>query len=183
VARLNLTIPDPLYERLERLRDRVNVSKVCAIALAKELEMLEGSTTAAVNPKAQRMIERLQGMRNRRERWFQRGYEDGENWAAEQAEPVEIRSILDEWGDLDEEEERYSFGDVEWPESFDRRAAVKRRVNAEVEEDRLPSPPSGREESALSKSDQDAYLRGFRKAVQEMWKAAGSALRWIIEEE
>ena len=35
LARLNLTIPDPLYERLERLRDRVNVSKVCAIALEK----------------------------------------------------------------------------------------------------------------------------------------------------
>jgi len=46
LARINLTLPDPLYERLERFRDRVNVSKVCALALTKELDMIEG--TAAV---------------------------------------------------------------------------------------------------------------------------------------
>jgi hypothetical protein len=33
MARMNISIPDPLYERLDRLRDRVNASKVCASAL------------------------------------------------------------------------------------------------------------------------------------------------------
>jgi hypothetical protein len=181
VARLNLTIPDPLYERLERLRDRVNVSKVCAVALTKELDMLEGSAVMTANPKAQRMIERLQGMKNRRERWYQRGFEDGEEWAAERAEPHELRSILAEW-EFDEEE-TYHLGDAEWPESFDRRAAMKRWVSDEGDRSGLSLPPSGREESALSTSDQDAYLRGFHRAVQELWKAAGPALHWLTEEE
>ena len=186
MARLNLTIPDPLYERLERLRDRVNVSKVCAIALTKELDMLEGNMTTAANPKARRMIERLQGVKNRRDRWFQRGYEDGEDWAAERAEPHELRFVLNEW-DFDEEE-TYNLGDVEWPESFDRRAAIRRWVSADVAAHDLPAhdlppAPSEFEESVLSKSDQDAYLRGFSDAIEEMWKAAGSALRWLTEEE
>ena len=41
MARMNISIPDPLYARLDRLRDRVNASKVCAGALEKELDMIE----------------------------------------------------------------------------------------------------------------------------------------------
>src|SRR6266481_5074726 len=42
MARLNITLPDVLYARLEQLRDRINLSKVCATALEKEVTMLEG---------------------------------------------------------------------------------------------------------------------------------------------
>jgi hypothetical protein len=176
VARINLTIPDPLYERLDRLRDRVNVSKVCAIALAKELDMVEGNATLVANPKAQRMIERLQGMKARKDRWFQQGYEDGENWAAELAEPSEIRSVLDEW-DLDEDE-RYKINDVEFPESFDQKAAIKHWIEAEAHETGSKAGGPG----TLSETEQDAYLRGWNAAIRDIWKAAGPALRWVAED-
>jgi hypothetical protein len=170
MARLNLTIPDSLYVRLERFRDRVNVSKVCAIALAKELDMLEGtSTTVAANPKAQRMIERLQGRKDRKDRWFQHGYEDGEDWAAEVASPHELRFVLDEW-DVEDEEE-YRLHDQEFPASFDARAAVERWARADQ--------PFEEGETKVHPSDEDAYLRGWYRAIQDIWKVVKPALRWV----
>ncbi|MGH2368332.1 MAG: hypothetical protein ACRDI2_09035, partial [Chloroflexota bacterium] len=94
MARLNLTIPDSLYERLERLRDRVNVSKICAIAVERELDMLEGRTTIA-DPRIEQLIQRLQSAQ---ERWRQRGREDGTNWAIEQATREELRRVAEEMG-------------------------------------------------------------------------------------
>ncbi len=181
MARLNLTIPDPLYERLERLRDRVNVSKVCAIALAKELDMLEGSFTPVANPKAARLVERLQKIKASMDRWFQSGYEDGENWAAELATPREIRFVLDEW-DLDEDSQ-YKLVDVGFPESFDHKSAVMRRLNAEAQNGEPAALAGGSKVADIREVDQDAYLRGWLRAVQDLWKAAKPALRWLEEEE
>src|SRR5262245_22160607 len=96
LARLNLTIPDALYERLDRFRDRVNLSRVWANALEKELVMLEGQATME-NPRLQRMVQRLQRLQSNKERWYQRGREDGENWAVELATPDELRYLDEEW--------------------------------------------------------------------------------------
>jgi hypothetical protein len=73
MARLNITLPDVLYARLEQLRDRINLSKVCATALEKEVTMLEGQPPIT-DPRIARLLQRLQSAR---ERWYQRGYEDG----------------------------------------------------------------------------------------------------------
>ncbi len=81
MARLNLTVPDSLYERLERVRDRVNVSKVCAVALEKELDLME-ARPAVADQKIARLLERLKGSR---EVWYQRGHDDGTVWAIEEA--------------------------------------------------------------------------------------------------
>lgn len=177
MARLNLTIPNSLYERLERLRDRVNVSKVCAIALAKELDMLEGRTAMVDNPKVHRLIERLQ---TRKDRSFQRGYEEGENWMADIAEPGDIRQVLEDW-ELDDDE-TYSFDDMEWPESFDAKSARQRWLNS-LREEGISDVYSRHRDSALPKeADQDAYVRGWYRAVQDIWESAAPALRWIKED-
>src|SRR5260370_15352804 len=42
MARLNISLPDVLYARLEELPDRINLSKVCAMALEEGVTMLEG---------------------------------------------------------------------------------------------------------------------------------------------
>ena len=73
MARLNITLPDVLYARLEQLRDRINLSKVCATALEKEVTMLEGQPNIT-DPRIAQLLQRLQSTR---ERWHQRGYEDG----------------------------------------------------------------------------------------------------------
>src|SRR5881227_2192917 len=89
MARLNITLPDALYARLEQLRDRINLSKVCATALEKEVIMLEGQPTIT-DPRIARLIQRLQSTR---ERWYQRGYEDGFQWAVELATRDELQSV------------------------------------------------------------------------------------------
>jgi hypothetical protein len=190
VARLNLTIPDSLYERLQRLRDRVNVSKVCAIALEKELAMLEGSLTT-VDPKVQRLITRLQRIQSVRERWYQRGREDGEAWAIEVAGEVELRRVDEEWEAVDWEaieQEGSDEGDLpDLPSSFRLREALQKWV----EEDRETgadewAPPAGthagrerREHSgrpAVDRVHRMAYLRGWHTAVREIWQMAAPML-------
>jgi hypothetical protein len=89
MARLNITLPDTLYARLEQLRDRINLSKVCATALEKEVTMLEGQPTIT-DPRIARLLQRLQSTR---ERWHQRGYEDGFQWAVELATRDEMQSV------------------------------------------------------------------------------------------
>lgn len=89
MARLNITVPDALYARLEQLRDRINLSKVCATALEKEVMMLEGQPSIT-DPRIAQLLQRLQSTR---ERWHQRGYEDGINWAVELATRDEIQGV------------------------------------------------------------------------------------------
>jgi ribosome modulation factor len=89
MARLNITLPDVLYARLEQLRDRVNLSKVCATALEKEVTMLEGQPPIT-DPRIAQLLQRLQSTR---ERWHQRGYEDGIQWAVDLATRDELQSV------------------------------------------------------------------------------------------
>jgi hypothetical protein len=89
MARLNITLPDMLYARLEQLRDRINLSKVCALALEKEVMMLEGQPNIT-DPRIARLLQRLQSTR---ERWHQRGSEDGLQWAVELATRDELQSV------------------------------------------------------------------------------------------
>src|SRR5258708_13208089 len=79
MARLNITLPDVLYARLEQLRDRINLSKVCATALEKEVTMLEGQPPIT-DPRIAQLLQRLQSTR---ERWYQRGHEDAIQWAVD----------------------------------------------------------------------------------------------------
>ncbi|HEX4208314.1 MAG TPA: hypothetical protein VHZ51_29745 [Ktedonobacteraceae bacterium] len=97
MARLNITIPDVLYARLEQLRDRINLSKVCATALEKEVTMLEGQPPIT-DPRIARLLQRLQGTR---ERWYQHGYEDGIQWAVDLATRDELHSVATYLADLD----------------------------------------------------------------------------------
>lgn len=89
MARLNITLPDMLYARLEQLRDRINLSKVCALALEKEVMMLEGQPNIT-DPRIARLLQRLQSTR---ERWRQRGSEDGLQWAVELATRDELQGV------------------------------------------------------------------------------------------
>jgi ribosome modulation factor len=97
MARLNITLPDVLYARLERLRDRINLSKVCATALEKEVTMLEGQPPIT-DPRIAQLLQRLQSAR---ERWHQRGYEDGIGWAVDLATRDELQSVATYLADLD----------------------------------------------------------------------------------
>jgi hypothetical protein len=178
VARLNLTIPDPLYERLERLRDRVNVSKVCALALEKELVMLEGTAAAAAVPgdaKVQRLVQRFLRQRQAKERWHQRGRHDGEQWAVERASLEELRRVGEEWDEeqiadaesLDEVIDRDEFPTLDARELLQRWAAA----------DRSESGQEAREAAAEVEVDWRAYLQGWHQGARELWRAAKPVLQ------
>src|SRR5579859_1847091 len=91
MARLNITIPDPLYERLKRWESNMNASKVCTRALAAELDSIEGQPVTT-DPDIQRAIERL---RSAPERWRERGYQDGRQWAVDVASRDEMSLAAD----------------------------------------------------------------------------------------
>src|SRR5260370_4666576 len=89
MARLNITLPDVLYARLEQLRDRINLSKVCATALEKAVTRLEGQPPIT-DP---RIAQLLQPLQRTRERSYQRGHEAAIQLAADLSTPAELHSV------------------------------------------------------------------------------------------
>jgi hypothetical protein len=87
VQRRTISLPDELDARLERLQDRINVSRVCATALEKEIAMLE-ATPVEADPEVQRLLRRLQTVK---ERWYDRGRKDGRRWALDVATREELK--------------------------------------------------------------------------------------------
>ena len=205
MARMNISIPDPLYERLDRLRDRVNASKVCAIALEKELDMIEGRTAPA-DPDIEQLVQRLLSSR---ERWYERGREDGKRWAVSEATREQLYQAADELEGEDGEELadavrrrhqylRRFFG------SYDFRAAVERWSRSDRGDQVSPAAAEAPEWSATRGDDADdddddaemdrddrgrpvprihpdvdlaSYMEGWRDVLQEIWKAVKARLK------
>ena len=166
MARLNISVPDALYARLDRLRDRVNASKVCAAALEKELDIVDGATavTDTEAAKVSRLVERLQQQRDERTRWFQRGRQAGEAWAMETASVNELAEFEETWVGLDTIElARFQPEDMDgWedvlPESF---RSGETALSDEVLTDQLL---------------RGAYILGWHHGVDGLWRAARGQL-------
>lgn len=160
MARLNISIPDALYERLDRLRDRVNASKVCAAALEKELTMIESPTVAedSTKAKAALLVGRLRG---HREEWYQRGREAGEGWALEEASLEELKEIERGWTGI---------------EDLDLMTSDSERLQGWA--DKLPHTFTERDDAvwneplAVDAALRGAYVLGWHKSVSEIWAAA-----------
>ncbi len=186
MARLNLTVPDPLYERLEQVRDRVNVSKVCAVALEKELDMIQARPLIG-DPKIAQLVERLNGTS---QRWYDLGHEDGLAWGVEHAPRAALQfayvhapgGLAMEWDAVEQAE----------------RAGEEWHANGEHGDPPYapPIPPgiealraaflaratSGfRNKQALAqaedKADRLSYADGWQEALTDLWDAAAPALR------
>lgn len=195
MARMNISIPDPLYERLDRLRDRVNASKVCASALEKELDMIEGRPALA-DPDVERLLSRLQGTR---ERWYGRGREDGKRWAVETATREQLWHAVDELeGESGEElagalrrhrrEIQRIFGSYDFVEALEKWSRVDLGEQAERDESwtAAPGEDDEREDEDEDKRparaihpevDLASYMEGWRDVLQEIWKAVAPRLR------
>jgi len=186
MARLNLTIPDPLYGRMERIRDRVNVSKVCAVALEKELDMLE-ARPAVADPKIIQVVKRL---KSAHQGWYDFGHDDGMAWAVKDASRAAFEfvaanssdDLMEKWDSIEDAEAAWN----EW------------QANGEYKDaPYVPSMPPGletlrdtfqyrvapglhtRESRALAQeqADRSAYVEGWRDALVELWEAVAPALR------
>jgi len=95
LARLNITVPDELYQRIERWRDRLNLSRLCQDAISREIDKLE-----LVPEDVRQMQEALtrlgQEKANVERSCFRKGVYDGLEWAR-QAE----YAALKRWGEQD----------------------------------------------------------------------------------
>lgn len=79
MARLNITIPDELYRALEKWRDRLNISRLCQEAIAREVAKLEDLPRQAAE--LETLVERLRQEKALAERfWFAQGVTDGIAW-------------------------------------------------------------------------------------------------------
>ena len=179
MARLNLTIPDPLYERYERARDRVNVSKVCAEALERELDMLEARPSIA-DPRVAALVERLRGTK---EEWYQYGHEDGQEWGLESATRAAFAWVGGHTASAMEAE----LSAYDKAEPYDQpslppvvgaaRAAFLQRVRHKAEVDASGAVPYSRQAAVEEKADRAAYMAGWFDALTELHKAISPALR------
>jgi hypothetical protein len=189
MARLNITLPDPLYERLKRLEDRLNASKVCSQALEAELDTIE-TRPETLDPDIQKAIDRLQSAADR---WRDRGRRDGRRWAIEEATGDQLREL-----DGDHS--------TAWPKTFNREAAIeewiKRDTEAEMKRwdeghlysdvaengdiganiaqaarlaDRFHAQRATRKR-VEEKVDRGSYCDGWFVAVRAVWKAVAPAL-------
>jgi hypothetical protein len=161
MARRNISIPDALDERLDRLRDRINVSRVCAVALERELHMIEGQTRApdVDESKVERLVERLRTQQSEKDRWYRRGLRDGETWAQETASLHELGVFEDDWAELAQI-------DVA---SFD-------PDDIEGWEDELPEAFQTDELHRQPPLLRAAYVLGWYAGVQRLWRAARARL-------
>lgn len=80
MARLNITVPDDLYKRAEKWRDRINLSRVCQEAIRRELDKLEQVPEQL--REMREALSRLEREKAKIERsCFRKGVYDGLEWA------------------------------------------------------------------------------------------------------
>ncbi|MGQ0751219.1 MAG: hypothetical protein ACT4PS_11840 [Betaproteobacteria bacterium] len=93
MARLNITVPDELYARIEKWRERLNLSRICQDAIGRELEKLE--LVPEDVRKMQEALARLGQEKAKVERaCFRKGVYDGLEWAREAD-----YALLKRWGE------------------------------------------------------------------------------------
>lgn len=196
VDRITVTVPKELSARLKVVRDRMNVSRVCADALEKELNIIEAKPSVA-DPKIAQLVERLKGAR---QRWYDHGREDGATWAAQEANRSELedaaygfasydgRQLRSAYFDLPEHDESEEGQDGEdgkgvpqLPGVGNLSPRVERWVLRDLGLEKEPTVYGSKEytefRAALGKVDYAAYLEGWRDAVVRIWDAVLPALR------
>lgn len=80
---ISISIPEKLHERLQNLKDKINVSKLCQAAISKEVKKIEDfQKRIHKSPKTEKIIARLSKEKNESEGLvYERGKKDGEQWA------------------------------------------------------------------------------------------------------
>lgn len=95
MARLNITVPDELYDRIEKWRDRLNLSRICQDAIGRELDKIE-----VIPDEVRKMNEALSRLGQQKAKadrsCFRKGVYDGLEWAR-QAEYASLKR----WGEQD----------------------------------------------------------------------------------
>ena len=146
--------------------------------------MLEGRRPIT-DPRIAQLLQRLQSTR---ERWYQRGQEDGTLWAVETATRGELSRIatkMMDWDGLrlvnelhDEQRREPILSPLLFPSSFH----VADRLDSWVANDLkagdvLMGEEAERLHQARAQVDEAGYLEGWRDAITEIWQTISPTLQ------
>jgi hypothetical protein len=170
---MNISVPDKLYERYKRNEERLNASRVCAEALARELDVLEGVEGVGEHDEAavMQMVERLMDAKEHSYGW---GYGDGRAWGLAHA----TRAALHTAKELKDYSGRQMLTDPREPVAEDDDAEVPQEHIPGVLDD-VPAMSSRRDvaQSFLERhlaqgqeGDVEAYAEGWRDALADLYE-------------
>lgn len=94
--RVNIYIPQPLAARLDAVRGRVNLSKVCQDAIETAVAAEERIGT---DERKSRVVRRLLELDGGRTRHFRQGFSDGQSWAESTATWPYLKEVA-AWGKI-----------------------------------------------------------------------------------
>ncbi len=196
MPQLNVYLPDDLADALQRHRERLNLSQICARALRQEVQRMESGTHAATTlgavgvepvavatrsgpPDMQRLLERLRGQKERQQAAYRDGADDAARWMEEVATIDELRRL----GQWTAETEPGGLGGVSVEEGTDAfYAHFTRRFEREMAE-RTSKPADtaswyqwyARRREAVQATGANpneywpAYVRGWHQSVVAAW--------------
>jgi hypothetical protein len=133
-------------------------------------------------------VARLQGLR---ERWYERGRQDGKRWAVGSATREELYRFSDEYHDEAAEEMAQTFlrpehgphGPRPWElAGMDFAASLQRWLDTDAGDERPGASDDGDDgdhagAAARPQVDEAGYIEGWRDIVVEIWKAVSPRLR------
>ena len=140
-TRLSITIPDELAERLEPLRDRLNLSKICTEAIDREVAMMTDLPTDVkefADLIARLRVEKAEAV----QQVYQLGFERGQKYARE--------------------------ADYEWLVSMEYTAGTFGELPEDEREDALGGPLVDCGPAGIPRAED--YARGFWDGAAAVWQ-------------
>lgn len=156
--RINITVPNDLHERLQAVRDRINISRICQEAIEQAVALEEIKMKALSNK--EKVIERLRLERQKSEDdWFEAGRTDGLR-DSENLSYDDFQEILDLYQAKNELEKYDQWIEInQFPEDFH-----------ELLEERM----GGYSPKPIKKT----YLAGWIEGVTDFWNEIEAEI-WV----
>lgn len=99
--RITVTLSDELHNRLQEVKDNLNVSRICQKAIHSAVQMEELKARTDISPTVKAMTRLREEKKEAAAKWKQIGFDDGVKEAAENLSYKELKYI-GEGGDINE---------------------------------------------------------------------------------
>ena len=142
--RITITISDDLHKRLQEVKEKLNVSRICSRAIDEAIELEELKLRTDISDK-EKAIERLRAEKKQEvsKTWKKKGFEEGVNDAQNTLRYSVIKRIASSYKEEIVEQNSY----------FSRK--IMRRIH---------------KYSSDYEFEEDAYREGWLKGVTHFWK-------------
>ena len=152
--RISISIPNALYERLQRLKGRFNQSAICQEALDRAAELTEVMSRDDL-PERAKLIMRLAKERDEyAERWREIGFRDG----VKDAESLSYKDFMGI---------EKALGLIHGPEELSTEAALNKSLGHPIVENRLKEHIKSMEKD--KSFNRGIYLNGWLAGVVKFW--------------